>query len=489
MNATYYPAATLRLILLVFTVFLLGLVGTLLAAAQSGPADKEKPLASDKDIAAAIENHLSADPAVPSHLIDVEVKNGITTLSGSVDNLLARDHAGEVAETIRGVRSVVNTITVDPVKRPDDEITKGAKIALVADPATDLYETGVQVTNGAAILTGTVDSLAERHLAGEVVKSVKGVTAVKNDLVVKPKLKRPDAQVAADIKGMLKQDPWVDASSVDVTVKDGVATLKGAVGSMIERTEAITTARLTGVTRIEADGLTVKPGSTLSRTTRPLDDKELTQLIETAMSHHPRLASFKPEVKSNNHIVTLAGVVDNLAAKKIAGEIAQSTTGVTKVENNIKVQPKKLADDAALAKEVKNALLRDPYVSRFDMNVSASSSKVNLEGKVDSAFEKNYAEFVASRVPGVVDVQNSLKVVGLEVPRKTDSVVQEQIEYGLRWSPYVDSKGIAVSVKDGIATLSGNASSWQEKIAATQIAQRAGAESVLNQVKVKDQSS
>jgi osmotically-inducible protein OsmY len=419
------------------------------------------------------------------------VKTGIVTLSGSVNNLLARDHAGQVAETIRGVRSVVNTITVNPVKRTDDELTRDVKIALAADPATDLYETGVQVTNGAAILTGTVDSLAERHLAGEVVKSVKGVTAVKNDLVVKPKLKlkRPDAQVAADIKGMLKQNPWVDAGSVDVTVKDGVATLKGAVGSMIERTEAITTARLTGVTRIEGDGLTVKPGSTLSRTTRPLDDKELTQLIETAMSHHPRLASFKPEVKSNNHIVTLAGVVDNLAAKKIAGEIAQSTTGVTKVENNIKVQPKKLADDAALAKEVKNALLRDPYVSRFDMNVSASSSKVNLEGKVDSAFEKNYAEFVASRVPGVVDVQNSLKVVGLEVPRKTDSVVQEQIEYGLRWSPYVDSKGIAVSVKDGIATLSGNASSWQEKIAATQIAQRAGAESVLNQVKVKDQSS
>jgi hypothetical protein len=61
MNATYYPAATLRLILLVFTVFLLGLAGTLLAATES-PADKEKPLASDKEITAAIEKHLAADP-------------------------------------------------------------------------------------------------------------------------------------------------------------------------------------------------------------------------------------------------------------------------------------------------------------------------------------------------------------------------------------------------------------------------------------------
>jgi osmotically-inducible protein OsmY len=51
-----------------------------------------------------------------------------------------------------------------------------------------------------------------------------------------------------------------------------------------------------------------------------------------------------------------------------------------------------------------------------------------------------------------------LKIVGLEVPRKTDSAVQQEIEYGLRWSPYVDSKGIGVAVKDGIAIISGTAS-------------------------------
>jgi osmotically-inducible protein OsmY len=140
-------------------------------------------------------------------------------------------------------------------------------------------------------------------------------------------------------------------------------------------------------------------------------------------------------------------------------------------------------------KRSRTALLRDPYVSRFDMNVSASNARVYLEGRVDSSFEKSYAEFIASRVPGVVDVRNNLRVADLEVPYRTDWAVQQQIEYGLRWSPYVDSKGIAVSVKDGIATLSGTANSWREKIAPTEIAQRAGAESVLNQVKVKDLSS
>ena len=181
--------------------------------------------------------------------------------------------------------------------------------------------------------------------------------------------------------------------------------------------------------------------------------------------------------------------MDNLAAKKVAEEIAHNTTGVTRVENHIRVRPAKLSDDAALAKEVKNALLRDPYVSRFDMNVSAANAQVYLEGRVDSGFEKRYAEFIASRVPGVVNVRNNLRVTDLEVPYKTDGALQQEIEYGLRWSPFIEGQGIAVSVEDGIAVLSGNASSWRAKLAATQVARRAGAESVLNQVQVKEQTS
>ena len=478
-------------IAILLTGFLLTPAASLSGATQSSSVDKagkEERLASDKDIALAVEKHLTVDAATPAHLIDVEVKDGIVTLSGSVANLLIRDRAGDLAETIRGVRSVVNTIMVNPVKRPDDAIAKDAKSALAKDPATDLYEAGVQVMNGTAILTGTVDSLAERDLAAQVVKGVRGVKAVKNSLVVKPKLKRADNEVAADIQGMLKQDPWVDASAIDVSVKDGVATLKGSVASLIEQTSATQDAWVAGVLRVNNDGLTVKPGGATARASHVVNDKEIKQLIETAMKQHPRLSSFEPEVESNNHIVTLRGKVDNFAAKKVAEEIARNTTGVTQVENHIRVRPEKLSDDAALAKEVKSALLRDPYVSRFDMKVSAANAQIYLEGRVDSGFEKRHAEFIASRVPGVVDVRNNLRVTDLEVPYKTDGALQQEIEYGLRWSPFIEGQGITVSVKDGIAVLSGNATSWRAKMAATEVARRAGAESVLNQVQVKQSS-
>ena len=71
-------AATLQKpIALVLSGLLLALTGSLLAATQSPSADKiekEDRLASDRDIAVAIERHLTSDSATPTHLIDVESK-------------------------------------------------------------------------------------------------------------------------------------------------------------------------------------------------------------------------------------------------------------------------------------------------------------------------------------------------------------------------------------------------------------------------------
>jgi osmotically-inducible protein OsmY len=40
----------------------------------------------------------------------VNTRDGIVTLSGWVDNLLAKERAGQIAESVKGVRAVVNRI-------------------------------------------------------------------------------------------------------------------------------------------------------------------------------------------------------------------------------------------------------------------------------------------------------------------------------------------------------------------------------------------
>jgi hypothetical protein len=61
-----------------------GLLLTVLMGA--GPRNVGATL-TDEDIATAVEAQLLLDDAVTAHTVDVEVKQGIVTLTGSVDNL------------------------------------------------------------------------------------------------------------------------------------------------------------------------------------------------------------------------------------------------------------------------------------------------------------------------------------------------------------------------------------------------------------------
>ncbi|HEX2277098.1 MAG TPA: BON domain-containing protein [Candidatus Tectomicrobia bacterium] len=127
---------------------------------------------------------------VPAHLIDVNTRDGIVTLSGWVDNLLAKERAGEIAESVKGVRAVVNRIAITTV-RPDGEILTDVRAAFQADPATDSYEISTIVKDGVVTLFGTVDSWPERWLSARVATGVRGVKAVTNELTVEPQAKPP----------------------------------------------------------------------------------------------------------------------------------------------------------------------------------------------------------------------------------------------------------------------------------------------------------
>ena len=78
--------------------------------------------------------------------IDIEVENGVVTLSGSVPSLAAKRLAGVLAWWVPGVRDVVNGISVDP---PEDDapinIEEAVRIALDKDPLFDASQIRVGV--------------------------------------------------------------------------------------------------------------------------------------------------------------------------------------------------------------------------------------------------------------------------------------------------------------------------------------------------------
>ncbi len=205
------------------------IVAFLTLAILGGNGFTQQDQLSDKKVAQAIESKLLNDELIASNNIDVETNNGIVTLSGWVANLFSKERSAELARTIKGVRSVINDIAVKPNPRTDEDIAKEVKDALTFDPATEAYEINVTVDNGMVTLTGTVDSRQEKKLTKEVVKGVKGIKAIKNNIEVRLREVRSDAEIETEIERQFEIDPWINDEYVNVEVNDGEVTLKGKV--------------------------------------------------------------------------------------------------------------------------------------------------------------------------------------------------------------------------------------------------------------------
>jgi osmotically-inducible protein OsmY len=156
--------------------------------------------------------------------------------------------------------------------------------------------------------------------------------------------------------------------------------------------------------------------------------------------------------------------------------VATSVKGVKAVTNELAVKPQAQRPDHEIAADV------------WEVIVSVVNGKAYLSGVVESRFERDQAEGVASRVAGVVAVDNNITLASTP-PLKSDWEIRQDIRDELWWSPYVDSDEIAVSVKDGVATLRGLVDDWAEQRAAIENAYEGGALGVRDELTVKGGSA
>jgi osmotically-inducible protein OsmY len=470
-------------IILVSALLIIGLTsvpGTLSGAVQENNLEDER-------ITDAIKMGLIFNDATPEHLLDLETKDGVVTITGTVSNLLAKENAVNVAKAVKGVRSVVDRIDVVTKGRSDSKTREYVIEALKSDPATERFDVSVTVEDNVVTLSGQVESWAEHRLAEKAVKGVVGVADINNLLTVKFKEDRPDSEIKADVERMLEIDATINDELIDVAVEDAKVKLSGTVGSAAEFARAMDIAWVNGVKDIQADDLNIKwwLKDRLTPRTAALTDLEIKNAVKDALFHDPRVMSFNPEVRVRNGRVTLTGEVSNLAAKRAAQDTALNTVGVRYVWNLLRVRPDELTPKKELVEKVERALSRDPFLERFDITVTALMGKVYLSGVVDSAFEKDRAQEVASRVNGVIAVDNNLTMTQ-GWTWKDDWELKEDVESQLFWSPFVDSDRVTVSVDHGTVTLKGSVADWSEYRAARDNALQAGAKDVDNNLTIKD---
>lgn len=465
----------------------LALLVALPTASSAAPRGSDNsPDLTDTQIQNAVESELLLDSGVFSHRIDLMVNEGVATLSGSVDNILAKDRATRLAQSIKGVRSVVDQIEVIPADRTDSQIRRDIEDALVSDPAVESFEIAATVLDGAVTLTGTVDSWAEQELAVAAAKSVKGVRRVVDAIDVEANFDRSDAEIQRDVTGRLANDVRVDSSLITTTVEDGVVKLIGTVGSASEKRTAETVAWTVGAKAVDTDNLEVKwwARDEMKRQSlfSDINDDSIEDAVEDAWLYDPRVNAFDLTASSNNGKVTLTGEVDNLAAKWSAGRDARNTHGVWKVTNLIRVRTTEFRADDEVADDIRAAFVRDPYVDRYDIDVDVINGRAYLTGKVGTEFELDRAQTLAGMVEGVYHVVNNLEIYTPVITLTNDLEIKDQVESELFWSPFVDSDQIEVSVDNGEATLTGSVDTWSEYRIATENAYEGGAVAVDNEL-------
>jgi len=502
-----------------------GIQTLVLPSLQAATTEKE---ITDRGITTAVEGGLKLDKGVFPNDVDVSTSQGIVTLSGSVDNLLAKERAVMAAKSIRGVREVIDKITVTPVSRSDEDIRKDIQTALQQDPATESYQTTVSVQGAVATLTGSVGSYAEKQLATRIAKGVKGIKEVRNDVTINYMAKRTDSEIAADVKARLQWDIWINGGLINPVVKDGKVTLTGTIGSAISKSRAYDDAWVNGVTSVDDSGLKIEPqahnGAQQKSKTAISSDSEIKQAVQAALRLDARVSAFSPDVTVEDGGVILGGTVGNLKAKTAAAQDAKNIMGVWRVDNLLKVRLTGRTTDAETEKQLKAALSWDPLLDSSTIDVAVINRTAYLSGAVESSFEKAEAHDVASRIKGVLLVRNHLKVepefsisyydwpyysyydwpyyssygwpyynqspyYDSEIfgpqPYLSDEQIKKNIENGFFWSPFVRSDDIKVTVDGGVATLTGTVGTWIGWGEADKDAHKGGAAGGLNRVKVK----
>jgi osmotically-inducible protein OsmY len=401
---------------------------------KSNKAEKQAPM-TDQMITQAVEEKLHRDPVVSYDHVDLSVVKGVVTFSGTSDNLLAKERANRLVETVRGVRSVVNNIEVMPSERIyDAKIYQDTKTAFALSASPDLIEmVDVAVKDGRAVLDGKVDSWQEQRVAVSRAKSVRGVKAVDDKVVVEVKETRPDEEIKEAVEDTLLLDPRVPKEKVRLSVENGKVRLTGKVYGIQAKRAAERDARRTlGVHCVE-NRLRVKPPSEIS-------DAAVEENIRDALRLDPYIVDESTiTVSVRNGIVRLEGEATSLFEKMRADVAAAGIRGVAHVMNRLQVR------------DASDPLVFDPYLGDW--------------------YTHDFGRYEKEPRCKALD----------------DRVIQHRIDRNLVWSPYVSEIDVDVSVELGAATLEGEVKTWAERRAAVRAALNGGAQQMINKVTVADQ--
>jgi osmotically-inducible protein OsmY len=203
-----------------------------------------------KEVRAAFEH----EPRINLHRypLSLDCKDGILTLEGEMEHIVAKKMALELAGAVSGVSGIVDRLRVTPTRPMGDGAIRDHMChALLQESSFENYRIQVRtkgevetvreavleppgtievaVEEGVVTLNGPVSSLSHKRLAGVLAWWIPGSRDVINGLEVVPPQEDNDDEVTDAVRLVLEKDRFVDASQIRVSTYNYIVTLEGLV--------------------------------------------------------------------------------------------------------------------------------------------------------------------------------------------------------------------------------------------------------------------
>jgi osmotically-inducible protein OsmY len=197
------------------------------------------------------------------------------------------------------------------------------------DPQVNASAIGVTASGGTVTLTGFIDSYAGKLAAERAAKRARGVRAVANDIEVRLKLERTDADIAADVTRALELGDNIPRS-VQAAVHNGRVTLTGKVDWLFQKSNAETAVRHIRGVRTVTDYINVAARAV---------ERDVRHRIVTALHRNANIDARHIVVEVAGDTVILTGSVGTWLQRDAAERAAADAPGVARVDNRILVVP------------------------------------------------------------------------------------------------------------------------------------------------------
>lgn len=214
---------------------------------------------------------------------------------------------------------------------------------------------------------------------------------------------KTNEELQKEVQNAIKWEPLLHAAEIGITVKDGVVTLTGTVDAYFKKTQAENATKNVAGVKAVVEKIEISYSNGFTKT-----DNEIASEVLKALSDSWSIPDEKVKIKVENGWVTLEGQLAWNYQREDAKATINYLAGVKGVINNIKIKSEMY--HSIEKEDIEKALQRSWAFDSNDILVKVSGTTIILTGIVSSIYQREEAERLVWKTPGVGSVDNNLVV-------------------------------------------------------------------------------